>query len=224
MTEIYYVEDDRDIAEGVKRYLEPRKMEVSVFDSMEDARQALRENLPSVVIIDGNLPDGDGNDLCVWIRRRFGEHLPILYLTVRGETSDIVKGFEIGADDYVVKPFEPEVLYSRIQALLRRSGQMKGSRIFCDHLSVDTEKMAVYCGQEEITLSQPEYQIFLLLMENKGRTVTRKQLLEQVWDSNGNFVNDNTLTVAMKRLREKLHGPSCLKTIRSFGYRMEESL
>ena len=84
--------------------------------------------------------------------------------------------------------------------------------------------MAVYYKQEEITISQPEYQLLLLLMENKGKTITREQLLEQIWDSNGNYVNDNTLTVTMKRLREKLHNPSCLKTIRSFGYRMEDSV
>lgn len=96
-------------------------------------------------------------------------------------------------------------------------------RLFCDHLSMDTDKISVFCDQEEVLLSQPEYQLLLLLMENKGKTVTRKQLLEQVWDSNGDYVNDNTLTVTMKRLREKLHNPPCLKTIRSFGYRMEES-
>ena len=84
--------------------------------------------------------------------------------------------------------------------------------------------MAVFYDRQEVVLSQPEYQLLLLLMENKGKTVTRKQLLEQVWDSNGNYVNDNTLTVTMKRLREKLHNPVCLKTIRSFGYRMEDSL
>lgn len=84
--------------------------------------------------------------------------------------------------------------------------------------------MSVFWEQEEILLSQPEYQLLLLLMKNKGKTVTRRQLLEQVWDSNGNYVNDNTLTVTMKRLREKLHNPTCLKTIRSFGYRLEESI
>lgn len=88
---------------------------------------------------------------------------------------------------------------------------------------LDKEKTAVYCQQEEIVVSQPEYQLLLLLMENKGKTVTRRQILEQVWDSSGNYVNDNTLTVTMKRLREKLHHPLCLKTIRSFGYRMEDT-
>ena len=89
---------------------------------------------------------------------------------------------------------------------------------------LDKDKTAVFRGQEEIPLGYPEYRLLLILMENKGRTVTRSQLLEQVWDSSGNYVNDNTLTVAMKRLREKLRRPSCLKTIRSFGYRLEEDL
>lgn len=89
---------------------------------------------------------------------------------------------------------------------------------------LDKEKMAVCCGQEKITVSQPEYHLLLLLLENKGKTVTRKQLLEQVWDSSESYVNDNTLTVTMKRLREKLHNPPCLKTIRSFGYRMEDCI
>ena len=95
--------------------------------------------------------------------------------------------------------------------------------MFCDDLMLDKEKTAVYDQQKEIIVSQPEYRILLALMENKGKTITRSQLLEQVWDHSGNYVNDNTLTVAMKRLREKLGNPACLKTIRSFGYRMEDT-
>lgn len=224
MTTIYYVEDDRDIAENVKTYLQIRQMEVHLFYSIADAKQALLRKCPDLLLLDRNMPDGNGDELCKWIRRLWGNQLPILYLTVRGETADIVQGFQNGADDYVVKPFELEVLYSRILALLRRSGQTKETRLFCDHLSLDTDKMSVFWEQEEILLSQTEYQLLLLLMKNKGKTVTRRQLLEQVWDSNGNYVNDNTLTVTMKRLREKLHNPTCLKTIRSFGYRLEESI
>ncbi|MGF0032247.1 response regulator transcription factor [Bariatricus sp. SGI.154] len=224
MATIYYVEDDWDIAENVKTYLKIRQMEVSLFYSIADAKQALLRKRPALLLVDRNMPDGNGDELCKWIRHLWGNRLPILYLTVRGETADIVQGFQDGADDYVVKPFELEVLYSRILALLRRSGQTKETRLFCDHLLLDTDKMSVFLEQEEILLSQPEYQLLLLLMENKGKTVTRRQLLEQVWDSNGNYVNDNTLTVTMKRLREKLHNPTCLKTIRSFGYRLEESI
>lgn len=176
-----------------------------------------------MVLLDWNMPDGQGSELCGWLRARW-PWLPVIFLTVRGDSHDVVGGFQKGADDYVVKPFELEVLHSRILALLRRTGQVKVNCYHCDSLTLDMDKMSVFCDGEELVLSQPEYQILLLLMENKGKTVTRKQLLEKVWDSNGNYVNDNTLTVTIKRLRAKLHQPACLKTIRSFGYRMEDTL
>ena len=160
--------------------------------------------------------------MCLWIRERW-KYIPIIYLTVRGDSHDIVTGFQNGADDYVVKPFDLAVLYSRILALLRRIEGIDNTKLSCDDLMLDKERTAVYDGQEEIFVSQPEYRILLILMENKGKTITRNQLLEQVWDCSGNYVNDNTLTVTMKRLREKLNNPSCLKTIRSFGYRMEDT-
>lgn len=109
------------------------------------------------------------------------------------------------------------------KCLLRRTASVTETKLFCDNLMLDKEKTAVYDGQEEVIVSQPEYRILLILMESKGKTVTRNQLLEQVWDRSGNYVNDNTLTVTMKRLREKLNHPACLKTIRSFGYRMEDT-
>ena len=223
MIDVYYVEDDENIAQAVKEYLEQQECRVTIFRTIADARGALRNYIPTIILIDWNMPDGQGNELCGWIRLRWN-NLPVIFLTARGDSHDIVSGFQSGADDYVVKPFELNVLHSRILALLRRVGEANETRLFCDHLLLDKEKMAVFYDRQEVVLSQPEYQLLLLLMENKGKTVTRKQLLEQVWDSNGNYVNDNTLTVTMKRLREKLHNPVCLKTIRSFGYRMEDSL
>lgn len=222
--EIYYVEDDRDIAEGVKTYLEARDFRVTILESVSDAKQALMKRQPAMIIIDWNLPDGSGDVLCGWIRRRFGENLPVLFLTVKGETADIVSGFQNGADDYVVKPFALEVLYSRILAVLRRWGSAESRELYCDGIRLDIEKMAVYRDDEEVTLSQPEYQLLLYLMEHKGKTITREKLLAEVWDVNGNYVNDNTLTVTVKRLREKLGNPLCIRTIRSFGYRMEDTL
>lgn len=223
MIDVYYLEDDETIARTVKEYLEQQDCKVTIFREIAAARRALGNHTPTIILVDWNMPDGQGDELCQWIRLRWNS-LPVIFLTVRGDSHDIVSGFHNGADDYVVKPFALDVLYSRILALLRRAGQAKQTRLFCDHLLLDKEKPAVFWDQEEIVLSRPEYQLLLLLMENKGKTVTRKQLLEQVWDSNGNYVNDNTLTVTMKRLREKLHNPSCLKTIRSFGYRMEDSV
>ena len=217
MIEVYYAEDDEAIGSAVKQYLEQQNCKVAVFDRVADIRKALLGHLPTIVLLDWNMPDGQGNALCLWIRERW-KALPIVYLTVRGDPHDMVAGFQTGADDYVVKPFDLAVLHSRILALLRRAETATDTKLFCDSLMLDKEKTAVYDGQKEIAVSQPEYRILLILMENKGKTITRTQLLEQVWDRSGNYVNDNTLTVTMKRLREKLNHPACLKTIRSFAH------
>ena len=147
-----------------------------------------------------------------------------IFLTVRGDSGDIVSGFQNGADDYVVKPFSLEVLYSRILALLRRTGNVTRQYLSCDGIRMDVIGRTVSCGSEEIALSAVEYQLLLYLMENKGKTVTREKILEKIWDANGNYVNDNTLTVTIKRLRDKLGQPVCLKTVRSVGYRMEDTI
>lgn len=223
MMEIYYAEDDPVIAGMVKEYLERKNIKVSVYGTLAQLRQALTERLPAMVLLDWNMPDGRGDGLCQWIRRNWKE-LSVIFITVRDDSSDIVSGFESGADDYVVKPFALEVLYSRVQALFRRSGNVSGQYLFCGEIAMDLNRMLVTCGQEEVTLSAAEYQVLLCLMRNKGRIVTREKLLEQVWDVNGNYVNDNTLSVTVKRLRDKLHQPACLKTVRSVGYRMEDVL
>lgn len=221
--EVFYAEDDEAIANSVKEYLNQQHCRVTLFKTVAETKEALRNYIPDLILIDWNLPDGEGKDLCCWIRERTAD-LPVIFLTVRGDAQDIVAGFHNGADDYVVKPFEFTVLYSRMLALLRRTKRSEETRLFCDDLVLDKERLTVCCGQEEIILSRPEYRLLLLLMENKGRTITRNQLLEHIWDNHGNFVNNNTLTVTMKRLREKLHNPPCLKTIRSFGYRMEDTV
>ena len=222
MIDLYCVEDDPDIALTVKEYLERKNFRVTVYGTLAEARAALIAHVPALVLLDWNMPDGRGDGLCRWIRGN-REELPIIFLTVRGDSADIVSGFESGADDYVVKPFVLEVLYSRVQALLRRCGDVSGQYLSCNRIAMDLNRMLVTCGTEEIGLSAMEYQVLLCLMRNKGRIVTREKLLEQVWDVNGNYVNDNTLSVTVKRLRDKLHQPSCLKTVRSVGYRMEET-
>lgn len=220
MIDIYYIEDDESISGLVKEFLSRRGYRVSIFPTIAAAQQALHQTLPALVLVDWNMPDGSGSTLCQWIRSNWKE-LPVIFITVRGDSRDIVSGFQVGADDYVVKPFELEVLLSRIQALLRRTKDVTKRYLSCGSISLDKEAMRVCRGPEEVSLSPLEYQLLLQLLENKGRTVTRQSLLETIWDSNGNFVNDNTLTVTMKRLREKLHQPECLKTIRSVGYRIE---
>lgn len=223
MIDLYYVEDDHDIAQAVKEYLEKMDFRVTLCFTLMQAKQALKDNVPTLVLLDWNMPDGRGDNLCQWIRTRWKE-LPIIFLTVRGDSQDIVSGFQNGADDYVVKPFELEVLYSRIQAILRRTGNVAKQYLSCGGITIDQNRRTVSCREEEINLSAAEYQLLLYLMQNKGRTVTREKILENVWDVNGNYVNNNTLTVTMKRLRDKLHQPSCLKTVRSIGYRMEDSI
>lgn len=221
MLDIYYVEDDENIAQAVVGYLGKYGYKVSVFPAIADAKKALQSRCPTLALVDWNMPDGNGDTLCQWIRTKWKE-LPIIFLTVRSDSRDIVSGFQNGADDYVVKPFELEVLLSRIRALLRRTGDASRQYLSCGSISIDQEKMRVFCCTEEIHLSPLEYQVLLYLLQNKGKTVTRKSLLECIWDINGNYVNDNTLTVTMKRLREKLNQPACLKTVRSIGYRMED--
>lgn len=221
MLDILYMEDDENIARHVAEYLGKHGYRVSVYGTIAGAKQALLQKCPTLALVDWNMPDGTGCELCRWIRMNRKE-LPVIVLTVRGDSRDVVSGFENGADDYVVKPFELEVLLSRIRALLRRTGDASGRYLSCGAISLDKETMRVCRGAEEIALSPLEYQVLVCLLENKGRTVTRRNLLEKVWDSNGNYVGDNTLTVTMKRLREKLGQPDCLKTVRSIGYRMEE--
>lgn len=221
MAEIYYIEDDDTIADIVKNYLEQKGNTVLVFQKIAEAFDALKRHVPDLVLVDFNLPDGRGDVFCKKLRSMWRE-LPIMFLTVRNDTCDIIAGFQNGADDYITKPFELEVLYFRILALLRRGGNTAKQFLSCGSVRIDREGMKAFAGGEEIPVSQTEYELLLMLMLNMGKTVTREQLLERIWDCNGSYVNDNTLTVTMKRLREKLHKPSCIKTIRSFGYRMEE--
>ena len=223
MVDLYYIEDDPGIALPVKEYLEQKNFKVTICETLAQAEQALKEHVPTLVLLDWNMPDGCGDGLCRWIRRNWKE-LPVIFLTVRGDCADIVAGFGNGADDYIVKPFELEVLHSRILALLRRTGNAAEQYLSCDGIRMDLNRHTVSCRSEEISLSEAEYRLLLCLMQNKGRTVTRERILEQVWDVNGNYVNDNTLTVTMKRLRDKLYQPKCLKTVRSVGYRMEDPL
>ena len=129
----------------------------------------------------------------------------------------------MGADDYVTKPFHIAVLESRIAAVLRRAPEEPDGSAACGNIRLNKEKMQVLLGGREITLTALEYRMLLILMENKGRTLPRSLILEKLWDSEGNFVNDNTLTVTVKRLREKLDHTRCITTVRGIGYRMEEA-
>lgn len=221
MRKIYYVEDDGDIAESVSLYLKNRGFVVEAIATAGETKVLLRQELPILLLVDWNLPDENGDRLCRFIKEKYPS-LPLMFLTVRGDSQDIVKGLDGGADDYLVKPFDLEVLHSRICALLRRAGETEDGCLRCGGICLNPAAMRCFLGDEEVQLGSMEYELLRILLENKNRTVTRDMLLAHVWDAGGNFVNDNTLTVTMKRLREKLQHPACIKTIRSFGYRMEE--
>ena len=143
MIEVYYAEDDESIGKSVKEYLEEQNCKVTVFGAIADIRKALNQHVPSIVLLDWNMPDGQGMALGRWIRERWSD-LPMIYLTVRGDSHDIVTGFQSGADDYVVKPFDLAVLHSRILALLRRTKSIKDTRLYCDEIMLDKERMAVF--------------------------------------------------------------------------------
>ena len=220
MKKVLYIEDDLDIAEYVKTYLERKNFIVQIYSDINIAKEIVKSNIPDVCLIDINLSNESGRDLCVWLRKNYSE-LPIIFITVKNEIQDIVEGFEIGADDYITKPFELEILNSRIKALLRRNKNTNGLYT-CKDILLDETKVKVFVKGKEIALSHIEYDLLLILIKNKNATVTRKKLLQMLWDNNGNFVNDNTLTVTVKRLREKLENPNYLKTVYSFGYRLED--
>lgn len=219
MTKILLVEDDDTITFGIRASLVKKGYEVTGCASLAEAKQLFSKAF-SLVLLDLNLPDGSGYELCRWIKEQCGT--PIIFLTVRDAVKDITKGLDMGADDYVTKPFHIAVLESRIEAVLRRVPEETSTMLFCGDISLDREKMQVFVDEEEMTLTALEYRMLQVLMENKGRTLPRSVILERLWDSEGNFVNDNTLTVTVKRLREKLKHTHCIKTVRGIGYRMEE--
>ena len=218
---ILLLEDDTAIAAALETFLTEKGCRVTCCASLSQARSLLETALPDVAVLDWNLPDGEGTDLCRELRQRW-PRLPLLLLTVRSDTPDILAGFDRGADDYVTKPFDREILYARLLALWRRNRSDAGETLCCGDIRLDPARQDVTQQGEPVALAPLEYQLLYLLLQNKGRTMTRQQLLNALWDRNGHFVNDNTLTVTMKRLREKLPQPECIRTVRSFGYCMEE--
>lgn len=220
MKKVLLVEDDEILAEGLGRMLEGQGYSVRVARSAQRARSEHVEHATDLVLLDWNLPDGDGPTLCRHLREAHGD-LPIIFLTVRDSPSDMVEAFRSGTDDYVVKPFDSEVLLSRVRAVLRRSSTTSRSILHCGELVMDLDRTTCTLSEHELTLTATEWRILRLLMERVGRTMSRRVLIDEVWGEEGTFVNDNTLTVAIKRLREKLGDGARIATVRSFGYRLE---
>ncbi|MCI9329242.1 MAG: response regulator transcription factor [Ruminococcus sp.] len=220
MAKILLVEDDDTISFGIRASLEKKGYEITACTCLAGAKKLFSDAF-ALVLLDLNLPDGTGYELCTWVKARCDT--PIIFLTVLDEVSDITRGLDMGADDYVTKPFHIAVLESRIAAVLRRVPEEPDGSAACGNIRLNKEKMQVLLDGREITLTALEYRMLLILMENKGRTLPRSLILEKLWDSEGNFVNDNTLTVTVKRLREKLDHTRCITTVRGIGYRMEEA-
>lgn len=224
MDKILLVEDDSSIALGIKLFLGKNGFQVEHVDCIKSAKSIfLNEKNFSLALLDLNLPDGSGYEICEFIKEK--KDLPVIFLTVCDESTQIVKGLDMGADDYIVKPFEPNVLLSRIKMVLRRNSKISIETLdilSCGNIKLDKTKQAVYLLDKKIELTVNEYNLLSILLENKNRVLTRVVLLEKLWDNQGNFVNDNTLTVSMKRLREKLNQPSVIKTVRGVGYSMED--
>ncbi len=214
---ILLIEDDLFLREGLAELLGSEGYSVEAVGSLEEAKRALYQKSFSLIVLDNLLPDGTGVDFCDFLRAG-GNDTPVLFLTACDDELQIVRGLDSGADDYVTKPFRLRELLSRIRALLRRNGR----EIICgSSVTLDTANMTVLNGGEPVTLTPTEYRILSSLIRNSGAIVTRSALLGSIWDEGGNFIDDNTLSVHMSRLREKI-GAGHIVTVRGVGYRWED--
>lgn len=223
MTKILLVEDDSQIAAYLGELLRAEGFDTQIAGSKKEAGECLLAQDFDLVLLDVSLPDGNGFSICAEVKREY--EIPVVFLTASGDEYSVVAGLDMGADDYIAKPFRPRELISRIRSVLRRCKKEQRILSYGD-LRVNVSSATVTKGEKELFLSALEYRLLLLLLQNKGQILTRNQLLEEIWDASGEYVNDNTLSVYMKRLREKIEenpqSPRLLHTIRGIGYRMED--
>lgn len=217
MTRILLVEDDAFLRDGLCEMLGKEGYSVTPVSTIADARREIAGGF-NLVILDVMLPDGNGFDFCAEVRAN-SNSIPILFLTACDDEIQIVRGLDAGADDYVTKPFKLLELMSRVRALLRRNAP--SSVIQSSDISIDTSNMTVKKNGEIIFVTKTEFQILSTLIRNNGIIVTRSILLQNIWDDAGDFIDDNTLSVHVSRLREKI-GAEHIKTIRGVGYRWEQ--
>ena len=223
MERILYVEDDPGLIDGLQYTLEAGGYEVDNAGTVREALALFRENAYDLLLLDVTLPDGTGFDICREVRR--GSTVPIIFLTASDQEISIVKGLDMGGDDYITKPFRLNELLSRIKALLRRSGQFSRAEsvLEANGIRVDTAERLVWKHGEQIELSLVEYRLLCLFMKNPNHLLTRELILDRMWEGNGNYVDDNTLSVYIRRLRNKIEDtpntPRYLLTERGVGYK-----
>lgn len=221
-TKVLLIEDDPAIVENLSAFLKEEGFEVISVNGQQKAMEQLEIYRPQLILLDVTLAEGNGYSACTVIKARY--EIPIIFLTALGDEFSVVTGLDMGADDYISKPFRPRELVSRMRSVLRRAGKSSGV-VYAGDLKVDTEKGILTRSGEELFLSALEYRLFLVFLNHRGKILSRGQLLEEIWDVAGEYVNDNTLTVYIKRLREKVErnpqNPEIIKTVRGLGYRME---
>ncbi len=228
MMKILVVEDDRTIASGLDYTLKQEDYETIVCHNVEDAKQFILDSWNSIdlFLFDLSLPDGSGYELCELVKKQGDK--PVIFLTALDDEVNVVMGLDMGADDYITKPFRIRELLSRIKSVLRRYNRQSTAQtkniIDIENIRVNTLEGKVYKNGEEVLLTSLEYRLFLIFANHIGQVLTRTQLLDRIWDVAGDFVNDNTLTVYIKRLREKLEdepqSPKIIKTVRGMGYKV----
>ena len=218
------VEDDVSLVDALRYALQKSGYETETARSASEAKERMEHTAYDLLLLDVALPDGTGFEVCEGVRKA-GSRVPVIFLTAANDEMSIVRGLDGGGDDYVTKPFKLGELCSRIRALLRRSGisAEEGQLLKSGDIVVDLRRGRVMRGDEALDLTSAEFRLLGLFIRNEGIVVTRNMILEELWDSGGSFVDDNTLSVYVRRLREKIEAepsaPKHLVTVRGFGYR-----
>ena len=226
---ILMVEDDSTIAFAVKYAVEQEGFNLDIAENLENARKIVNSKEYDLILLDVMLPDGNGYEFLKQLREH-DEDTPVIFLTACDEEVNIVMGLDIGGDDYITKPFRVRELISRINAILRRKGKSQDSNkkiLKFKNISIHTLEARVFKNNEEIFLTSAEYKLLLILIQNKNMVLSRAQILEKLWDVTYDFINDNTLSVYIKRLREKIEDdsskPQYILTVRGLGYKWNGS-
>lgn len=220
---ILLVEDDLSLLDGLVYSLEKNHFKVTVARTVREAITLYAAGSYDLILLDLTLPDGLGFQVCTYVRER--SSVPVIFLTASDEEVNIVKGLDIGGDDYITKPFKLNELISRIKALLRRAGmstQDSGSVLQSNGITIKYLENQVICNGETLELIGNEYKLLSLFMQNPNIVLSRQMILDRLWDDKGNFVDDNTLSVYVRRLRNKIEDnpdhPSKILTVRGVGY------